>query len=359
MSLSYAEKNTPFVLSPESLDQHLARGWYRMGSSIFTTHFLFFNQRPYSAIWLRVDLSGFKFSKSQRKLLRRNAGLFETACGPRVIDAEREALYKAYAEDFDGRLSDTIAESLEDYGEECVFNTFETTVRERVSGQLVAASYFDLGDNSVASILGIYQPSMASFSLGYYTMLLEMQYCLENGINYYYPGYVVPGYKRFDYKLRLGPSEYYNLQSGTWRPYSAEEVAELGSTEIQVTQLTKLVERLAAAGIQRSVLTYPLFEADLYDSWDNDYLPYPYLIVLGIDPKGDPIILVYDPKIRHYLILHCAHLVQSQLLFNAGYLAGFSDGDYYKQLLTMKGVLFRSNSITTITNTITKGLQKP
>ncbi|MEL7160133.1 MAG: arginine-tRNA-protein transferase, partial [Bacteroidota bacterium] len=72
MLFPYADKNTPFVLSPESLDWYLGKGWYRMGANIFTTHFLFFNDRPYSAIWIRVDLQNFRFSKSQRKLMRRN-----------------------------------------------------------------------------------------------------------------------------------------------------------------------------------------------------------------------------------------------------------------------------------------------
>ncbi|MGB3798293.1 MAG: arginine-tRNA-protein transferase, partial [Lewinella sp.] len=86
MLFSYADKNTPFTLSPESLDWHLGTGWYRLGSTSFTTHFLFFKNRPYSAIWIRVDLQGFSFSKSQRKLMRKNAKLFDVRIAPRTID---------------------------------------------------------------------------------------------------------------------------------------------------------------------------------------------------------------------------------------------------------------------------------
>ncbi|MEM6772243.1 MAG: arginine-tRNA-protein transferase, partial [Bacteroidota bacterium] len=181
-----------------------------MGSNIFTTHFLFFQEQAYSAIWLRLDLKDFRFSKSQRKLLRRNAKHFAPASAPKTIDAEREALYQVYAENFDGRLSPSIADSLEDYGPETVFNTYETTVREQRTNQLVATSYFDIGQESAASILGFYHPDQADFSLGYYTMLLEIEHCLQHNIRYYYPGYVAPGYARFDYKLRLGNCEYYD-----------------------------------------------------------------------------------------------------------------------------------------------------
>ena len=84
MLFSYADKSTPFTLSPESLDWHLGNGWYRMGSTIFTTHFLFFKNRPYSAIWIRVGLQNFRFSRSQRKLMRKNAQLFDVRVGPRI-----------------------------------------------------------------------------------------------------------------------------------------------------------------------------------------------------------------------------------------------------------------------------------
>ncbi len=356
MSFSYAEKHTPFVLSPESLDQHLAAAWYRMGSSIFTTHFLFFNGRPYSAIWIRLDLRSFTFSKSQRKLLRRNGQLFSTRVGPRVIDAEREALYEAYADDFDGRLSATISDSLEDYGEESVFNTHEVTVRDRVSKELVATSYFDIGDNSAASILGIYRPLLKQFSLGYYTMLLEIESCLERGLRYYYPGYVVPGYRRFDYKLRLGNSQYFDIRTSAWLPYAGNTDESIGPTERQLSALSGVVALLKEHSVERRVLTYPLFEADLYDAWNDDYLPYPYFVFLGADPSGNPVVLVFDPKSDSYQILHCAHMVQPQLLFNAGYLSNFAEDDFYAQLLSVKSLLYRAGAVGEVVDVILHGL---
>ena len=358
MSFSYAEKSTPFVLSPDSLDEHLARGWYRMGASIFTTHFLFFNRRPFSAIWIRVDLQNFRFSKSQRKLLRRNAQFFETDARPRVIDGEREELYERYMQDFDGRLSPSISDSLEDYGESSVFSTYETTVRERVSGKLVAVSYFDLGNTSAASILGVYDPELKSFSLGYYTMLLEVQYCLDNGLRYYYPGYVVPGYDRFDYKLRIGPSQYFDIQTESWPAFSRDTIYAEGPIEIQRARLQHLIDNLAEAGVERTLLVYPLFEADLYDMWNSTYVPYPYLIYLGNSGNGDPIVLAFDPKVRQFIILACEHAVQPQLLFNANYLTSFTEGNFYTQLLSIRAALYHTASLEIITATVLRGLRQ-
>ena len=342
MQFSYADKNTPYTLSPESLDWHLGNGWYRMGSTIFTTHFLFFKNRPYSALWIRIDLQGFRFSKSQRKLLRKNAKLFDVSVAPRKIDAQREALYRKYAKAFDGRLSPTIADSLEDYDNEVVFNTWEATVREKVSKQLVACSFFDLGSEAAASILGIFDPQLRSFSLGYYTMLLEMEYCLARGFRYYYPGYVVPGYHRFDYKLRLGDADYYDLRTEKWLPYRDMDPDAEAPVEAQVAALTHFCE---SYGQGTRLKIYPLFEAGLYDIWNDDYFPYPYLVPLNTK-QGSPLIVVaFDPKSRQYYVMECRHMVQTQLLFNAEYLQSFAPDEFVTDLLAVRFTYAEKNSV--------------
>ncbi|CAH1000130.1 Aspartate/glutamate leucyltransferase [Neolewinella maritima] len=345
MFFNYAEKNTPFTLSPESLDWHLAKGWYRMGSTIFTTHFLFFKNRPYSAIWIRVDLRDFAFSKSQRKLLRKNAQLFDVTIAPRQIEEEHEALYTRYAADFDGRLSPTIADSLEDYDGEVVFNTYGINVRDRVSQKLVACSYVDLGNDSAASILGIYDPLLKSFSLGYYTMLLEIQYCLNQGFSYYYPGYVVPDYQRFDYKLRLGKSEYYDVRSDSWHSYDSLDPGRDGPVEAQVHALTTFVDQLADRGYSSTLKIYPLFEAGLYDIWNDDYFPYPYLVLLSDLSQKDIHVVAFDPKERNYFVLECRHMAQTQLLFNAEYLRTFQAGGFVTDLLAVRQLIVKSPQV--------------
>ncbi len=344
MLFSYAEKNTPFTLSPESLDWHLAKGWYRMGSTIFTTHFLFFKNRPYSALWIRLDLQDFTFSKSQRKLLKRNQQLFDVRIGTRVIDGEHEELYDRYAGDFDGRLSPSIADSLEDYDGEVVFDTWETSVRERISGKLVACSYFDLGNTSAASILGIFDPKLKSFSLGYYTMLLEIQHCLHLGLRFYYPGYVVPDYHRFDYKLRLGPAEYFDLRTDNWLPYGKLDPRREGPVEAQVHALTEFVYDYNHLGHDTQLKVYPLFEAGLYDIWNDDYFPYPYLVPVTNLADKEILVVAFDPKERLYFVMECRHMIQTQLLFNAEYLRAFRAEGFVTNLLAVRRVILKTPS---------------
>lgn len=345
MLFNYAEKNTPFTLSPESLDWHLARGWYRMGSNIFTTHFLFFRDRPFSAVWVRLDLQDFSFSKHQRKLLRKNAKVFKTSVGPRLIDTEREELFDRYAQAFDGRLSPSIADSLEDYDDQLVFNTWETTIRERTSDTLVACSYFDLGEDSCASILGIFDPRLKAFSLGYYTMLLEIQHCLEVGIRYYYPGYVVPGYRRFDYKLRIGNCDYYDVRTDGWLPISELDASTEGPVEVQQRALAAFVAAYNARAHQVKLLVYPLFEASLYDIWNDDYLPYPYCVPILEISEEELIVVAYDPKERNYFILLCRYMSQTQLFFNTSFLSGFEGDDYLTELVAVRKILVKTPNL--------------
>lgn len=349
MSFCYVEKLHPHSLSPASLDWYLAKGWYRMGQNIFTTHFLCFKTQLYSAIWIRLRLSDFQFSKSQRKLLAKNAQLFEHRTAYRKLTQEKEILYHRYASDFNGRLSPSLRDSLEDYDDGMLFNTYELSVRQKANNELIAASYFDLGQASAASILGIYEPSMKEYSLGYYTMLLEIQFCLDNGFEYYYPGYVVPGYQRFDYKLRLGPAEYYDLKTDQWLAF-ADFNPQQGPAEIQRSALQQLEAALRQTerGSDPELCIYPLFEAPLYHIWQAEYIQYPYLLLLS----GQPIpnlpttLAAYDVHSGQYVVLTAVSLEDLRYLFNESYLNSFPTKGFTRCLLQREQLLFQSPSLT-------------
>ena len=108
----FAEKHYPDMIAPEELDTYLAKGWYRMGQTIFTTHFLCFGSQFYSAIWIRLDLQDYKFRKSLRKLLRKNDAFLRTAYGEAQITPQREALYQKYKREFPGVIAPSLLAKL-------------------------------------------------------------------------------------------------------------------------------------------------------------------------------------------------------------------------------------------------------
>jgi len=132
--------------------------------------------------------------------MRRNAGRFEVKVRNFVFHEAQEKLFALYRASFDGYLAESFKAQVNGLAEGNVFDSMEVAIYE--GDDLVAFSLFDLGMSSATSISGIYHPAYARFSLGYWTMLLEIAYAQEQKKLHYYPGYVVPGIDKFDYKLR-------------------------------------------------------------------------------------------------------------------------------------------------------------
>lgn len=299
----FTAKHYPEHLLPDELDAYLANGWYRMGQTIFTTHFLCFGEDFYSAIWIRLDLRQYTFSKSLRRMIRQNGERFRHVFRPAVLDEEKEVLYQRYRADFPGLLAPTLVDSLRDGQDTNVFDTLEFAVYD--GEQLIAVSFFDRGHNSLASILGIYDPAYRPFSLGFYTMVMEVHYGLENGFTYFYPGYVVPGYPRFDYKLRIGPVDYYDLRSSDWQAYSLLTPEEIPLHKMR-QKLLAMQAHLRDADRQAKLQYYPLFEANLFGYTHLAFFDYPILLNCGQLPNDDGYyLIVFDPRINLYQLLYC------------------------------------------------------
>lgn len=338
--MMFAEKHHPAALSATELDEYLARGWYRMGQTIFTTHFLCFGSQFYSAIWVRLPLEGYQFSKSLQKIMRRNRARFQCTVSPARIDAEREALYTKYRNAFPGLLSPSLYDSLLDGGEHNIFQTFEITVRD--GEQLVAVSYFDLGRQSAASIIGIYDPAYRDYSLGLYTMLEEIDFCRRIGKAYFYPGYVAPGYPRFDYKLRIGQVQYFEVSRQDWLPYvnHPHHPTPLGEMERQLQRLQQL---LHAHRLPGRLMRYPLFEANLFGFWSAPYLEYPLFLLCATPPRyAGYMIVVYDVRVAQYKLLRCTPFDDFGFHLNETFLQHFKPEEDFTELLIEEEVLLGS-----------------
>ena len=90
---------------------------------------------------------------------------------------------------------------------------FEVSVRR--NGELLAASFFDVGRTSVSSIYGIFDPEERTRSLGIFTMLKEIEFTRETGRTLYYHGYAYEGESYYDYKKRFGAIEVFDW-NGNW-----------------------------------------------------------------------------------------------------------------------------------------------
>jgi len=291
----FTEKHQPHTIFSHDLDQYLERGWYRMGQTIFTTHFLFYRNSLYSAIWTRLPLENYQFRKSLRKIKNKNEKTFQTIIRPTDLNLEKENLYLEYQKHFPEFRSPSLAAYLNDGHDTNIFNSLEACVYD--GDKLIAFSIFDIGAKSLASIIGVYSPDYQSYSLGFYTMLLEIQYGLDHDFTMYYPGYVVPGRPKFDYKKRIGKPEevqYFDLKTSNWL-----SISQLDEQEVPIRKITSNLGQIHAdlkkIGIFSQLLYYPSYDLNLpfYDS--NYRLDAPIFLNIFPDYFNAPrYVIVYD-----------------------------------------------------------------
>lgn len=212
----------PRQLTPRQLDEFLARGWYRMHQTIFTTNYIVDAEKHYRVFWLRYNLQYYAHRKNSLRILLRNRN-FSFTVKPFALSNELERLYEQYRNTiaFEGAPSVKQWLFYDSPGPD-IYDSHLIEIRD--GKQLIAAGVFDKGARSVAGIMNFYDPAYRKYSLGKYLILLKMNYALEEGYKYYYPGYVVHGYPKFNYKLFVGEefTEAYIPELKRWFPYTRQ-----------------------------------------------------------------------------------------------------------------------------------------
>jgi arginine-tRNA-protein transferase len=224
----------PYELTGAELDYYLSIGWYRMGQTIFTTHFIPVNNKIHRVYWLRLPVEQVRYGRKQKKLFSINS-YFSIDIKPFIPSDELDELYTAYRSvvNFDAPLS-VNGFLLSEYDDEFK-NIYDTHVIELRNGRrLIAAGIFDNGENSMAGIMNFYHPDYVSNSLGKYLMLLKIDLAIESGKTYYYPGYLVSGYPKFDYKLFPDKerTEWYDPVNNEWISFAVSSYPEAPGFEI-------------------------------------------------------------------------------------------------------------------------------
>ena len=338
----FTEINYPEEIFPEELDHYLAKGWFRMGQMIFTCRFLSFKNSLYTALWIRTQLNGFKFSKSQRKLIAHNRRKFTVISRKAIFDKEKETLYKIHKKRFEGYVSKSLKASL--FGESTlnIYDTYEIAIYD--GDRLAAVSFFDRGEETLASIMGMYDPAYSKFSLGYYTMLEEMDYGIKHDYQTYYPGYVVPGYEKFDYKLRVGGVEYFDEDSQTWPSYDDIDFDQLLSSQLY-SQLKKISKLLSEKGIEHKQWLYPLFDKEIYGYDSSQFLRSPLFISCFASKMEDvSIIIEYNLYQDAFQIIKVKLIEDPISLLVPSLFKGFDSDKSFLDFLLKKSIVFRNES---------------
>ena len=170
----FTEKEQPTSLSGIELDRYLSNGWYRMGQTIFTCHFLFFEDNLHSPVWIRLPLKGYQFRKSLRKIKRNIESQFRVEIRPGEIDPFKEELYQRYRQNFSGNIAPTLLESLQDNRSVNIYTS--NCIEVYHSKKLIAFSFFDVGLSLVVGIIAYF---MEYYDYPVSPILLALCYSLE------------------------------------------------------------------------------------------------------------------------------------------------------------------------------------
>ena len=191
---------------PKSLNQELvSRGWRRFGA---------YFSRPICkdcarCVGLRIKTNEFKFSKSQRRVIRKNLRTQIVLRKPNLSN-EHLFLYEKYHEFMKDKRGWKInslnfrqyynlyVDSAFDYGYELDFYDGE---------KLICVDLIDILADGISSIYCFYDPEYADLSLGKFSLLSEIQIANSRGLRYVYLGYFVRECKSLSYKADYTPNE--------------------------------------------------------------------------------------------------------------------------------------------------------
>lgn len=200
-------------LVPEQLDMLLEEGDQRVGQTVFRTECPFCQAcEP-----VRVDVTTFVPSRSQRRVLARNATL-RMEIGPPTLSRRRVALWNRHRRGR-GLLTSYSRKDPVGYREWLVESCAPTVEVRYLDGErLVALSILDVGVSSANSAYHYFDPTEERRSLGVYSVLREIELCATLGMRWYYLGLWAADATALRYKSGYYPHE--RLIRGEWQRFA-------------------------------------------------------------------------------------------------------------------------------------------
>lgn len=211
-------------LSPEQTDEYLARGW-RHNSWYFYRNTCG-NCRRCLPIRLQVD--AFAPSKSQRRVLKNNSTtefkIFEPMDFAVKYIRQSLSLFNRFLH----IRYDKAPHDLGEYFNEFFISPSPTLISALfVNGKLAGNGFLDLGKTSLSTIYFSFDPQFSSLSPGTFSIIKEIEWARNNGLQYYHLGYYIREISSMQYKGLFRPFQLLDFETGIWE----EQIPEPGREE--------------------------------------------------------------------------------------------------------------------------------
>lgn len=206
-------------VEPELMDKLWAQGWRHFGEYFFRYSIAWHTGKAETVVPLRIELSKFEPSRSQKRALSRNRDL-NVIVRPSFIDEFKQQLFHRHKQRFNHNVPDTIFDFLSGNPAETPCTNREIAVFSE--HRLLGVSFLDIGKAATSSVYAIFEPEESKRSLGVFMILQAIRHSRELGCRYYYPGYAYRGPSFYDYKKNFAGLEALDWQTG-WHPFQSDE----------------------------------------------------------------------------------------------------------------------------------------
>ncbi|KEO51637.1 arginyltransferase [Thioclava pacifica] len=196
----------------------------------------------------RIRVADFEPTKSQRRVLKRNADLRRTATSPWATE-EQFALFRRYLDTrhADGGMADMDIFEFAAMIEETPVKSRVIEYRESAETPgslraLIATCLTDVLDDGLSMVYSFYEPERIKDSLGTYLILDHIEIARRVGLPYVYLGYWVPGSRKMGYKANFAALEIY--KGGAWTDIGDPASHETETHPLSVDPIAEQVARI-------------------------------------------------------------------------------------------------------------------
>ncbi len=210
--------------SPELFDRLLELGYRRCGNIYYQTRC----PGCSACKGYRVPVAGFRPTRSQRRVLKRNTDVELRIVEPR-LEPEKEQLYLRYQleqhhlRDLKREPDKASTFKPQQLIETMVLQMYTNPPLTRelqlcMDDQLIGFGTLDIGRTSISAVYFVFDPKHGERSLGTLAILRGLQWAKQNGYGIYYLGYYIANHPKMAYKCHFGPAEIFDAATTIWNP---------------------------------------------------------------------------------------------------------------------------------------------
>ena len=186
----------------ETYDDLIQYGFRRSGAYLYRPHCPDCNE----CISIRVPVNEYRFSRGDRRTMRRNDDL-RIQLMEGHYEEEHYELYRHY---INSRHSGGSMEnpSRSDYERFLICDWTESLFIEFRQGErLLAVAVTDVTRTGYSAVYTFFDPQEARRSLGHFAILKQIELSINNGLPYLYLGYLIKDCDKMNYKSRYKPTQ--------------------------------------------------------------------------------------------------------------------------------------------------------